>query len=205
MLRVHSSGGVKVMTFNLLWSSLYARRHRLRLPRLHSGRVRARAVFCFVMSGHRAPSSRSGDRRSVSDEVRAPEDMWGHVRPAWPGQLLLVSGVVTRLSLWRFSSVQCGDNECRLHAQICDITLKTDVNWSSISCLFILKIIKASLPTRSYWRDFVPSDLSAYDPSQLGGQWEDSLHLKKMHLKFFLNVSGCFCKVVWRLKSLDFV
>ena len=54
-----------------------ARRHRLRLPRLHSGRVRARAVFCFVMSGHRAPSSRSGGRRSVSDEVRAPEDMWG--------------------------------------------------------------------------------------------------------------------------------
>ena len=125
------------------------------------------------------------------------------MRPAWPGQLLLVSGVVTRISLWRFSSVQCWDNVCRLHAQICDMTLKTDVNWSSISCLFILKIIKSVLTTRSYWRESSPSDLSAYDPSQLGRYWELG-RFTTFREDAFENfskclVSGCFCKVVWML------
>ena len=89
---------VKVMTFDLLWSSL-ARRHRLWRPRLHPGRVRAGAGS-FLFCHERAPSSRSGGRRSVSDEVRAPEDV----------RTVTMGSAVTMITMWGFSSDWHRDN-----------------------------------------------------------------------------------------------
>ena len=139
-----AGSGVKVMTFDLLWSSLAPRPGGTGCESEASS-CPVRTVFCFVMSGQRAPPS-SRDPEAGGQSVtrsRPRRTCAAPCRVSWWG--------VTMHMGW-----PCEGGEEQAITPASYGTQDTCCNWRQfsidwkMSCLFILRIIKATLATRGY-------------------------------------------------------